>query len=986
MSNKCCLRFLLSLILTLTFFAGFEGTRNAGLAAAENGDAAESKESADSDKPKAFDKVVPNADKVPGLITMFRKKENLYAEIGSAQLGKDYIVVVSIAKGIGNTLLYAGQSYLDMVWQFKKVDDRIQIVRRNYRYQADSGTTEEKSLSLTYTDSILFSIPIIAAGPSGGDIVDLTSIFMSDLPGIARSELSGFSFAKDRSSWEKVKGFSDNVELEIAATYSSSSDSESFNGLVLDSRGLTVNVHYSISMLNDTGYKPRQADERVGYFTTAIKNLNKNPDDGNFVRYINRWNLQKLEPDADVSLPKKPIVFWLDKTMPFQYRKPVRDGILEWNKAFEEAGFYNAIEVRQQEENDTWDPEDIHYNTIRWSSAGLGFSIGPSRVNPMTGEILDADVVLDVGFIKSWNSEFELYAPAEMAKLFCGKSDLIERIKNPANEEEAQEIIAQADRKNLQYFNETLFYSQQLGLATTYFDVMEQAASETETAGNAESPDTQNDENSSETKEEEKQTEPKICPKCGKPIKPETAKKEETKKDADEEKAEETAESGDRKEETEYCSCEKPNYETERKKLIAQGLKWMTAHEVGHTLGLRHSFKQSTLHTFDEINSMTADSKYGYGGSVMEYMPANIMPEGEKQGDYYPAPLGAYDYWVIKYGYKVFPSGKEVEELKSLASEQTKKEYDYATDEECYFNGDPLVNVFDLGDPLEYAKLRVRLFNQILPGLNGRIVKDGESYAKLRSRFSALFSDYGRAIYLASRFVGGLEVHRDFKGDKDARPTFVPTPVEKQREALQFVIGELFSAEQRKFSPDLFNHLAPNRWLHWGVNPPFSRYDVRVENLIGIWQQVVLDEVLSDEKMGRIIDTQYRVEAGTDILTLAELFDTLTDSIFAELDREPAEYTPANPAVNSIRRNLQRDFVEKLSARALHQSLLGSLLGEEEENDIASLARYELQKVAGKIDKTLESGGKLDTYSAAHLSELKARIAKTLDASVMKLM
>ena len=115
-----------------------------------------------------------------------------------------------------------------------------------------------------------------------------------------------------------------------------------------------------------------------------------------------------------MSLPKKPIVYWLDKATPFEYRKAMRDAVLEWNKAFEKAGLYNAIEVRQQEDNDDWDPEDINYNAIRWSSTLTGFSIGPSRVNPATGEILDADVVLSVGFLSSWARQFELYMPEQL--------------------------------------------------------------------------------------------------------------------------------------------------------------------------------------------------------------------------------------------------------------------------------------------------------------------------------------------------------------------------------------------------------------------------------------------------------------------------------------------------------------------------------------------------------------------------------------------
>ena len=99
--------------------------------------------------------------------------------------------------------------------------------------------------------------------------------------------------------------------------------------------------------------------------------------------------------------------------MPFKYRKPIRDGILEWNKAFEKAGFVNAIEVRQQPDNDDWDPEDISYNTFRWITASAGFAMGPSRVNPYTGQILDADIIFDADFLQLWKQEYETFTPAD---------------------------------------------------------------------------------------------------------------------------------------------------------------------------------------------------------------------------------------------------------------------------------------------------------------------------------------------------------------------------------------------------------------------------------------------------------------------------------------------------------------------------------------------------------------------------------------------
>ena len=372
----------------------------------------------------AYADVMKDFKTVDGLIKLHRKENQLYAEISPSQLNRDFIVLISISRGIADGNLLAGMSWGfgdDWLWQFRKVDENLHIVRRNVRFRAAHNSPEEKAVRLAYTDSVLFSLPIVTTGPSGSMVVDLNQVFMSDLPQIARV-LPGFFFASNKSSWDSVKGFKENIELEVAATYASSGAMEL--DTVPDSRGATINVHYSISALPQTGYQPRLADDRVGYFLTAVKDFSKKSDEDRFVRYINRWDLQKDDPTAEISTPKKPITFYLEKTIPFKYRKPISDGILEWNKAFEKAGFYNAVQVIQQQDDDDKDPEDIRYNFFRWITSGAGFAMGPSRVNPITGQILDADIIFDADFIQFWKREYEHFTPAAIASMTGGALDL----------------------------------------------------------------------------------------------------------------------------------------------------------------------------------------------------------------------------------------------------------------------------------------------------------------------------------------------------------------------------------------------------------------------------------------------------------------------------------------------------------------------------------------------------------------------------------
>lgn len=348
---------------------------------------------------------------VEGMWKMYHNDQKLYVLLKSSNLNKNYIMLSSIARGVSSGMVLGGMTWGDdVIWAFKKVGKKIHVLRRNVRFKAKAGSPEADAVKLAYSDSVLYALPILTS-EGGGDLVDMTKIFMSDDERIGQS--LGFRFSADRSTWAKVKAFPKNVELQVAAVYAGS---RNFN-TIADPRGIQINVHYSISLLPSTGYKTRLADDRIGYFLTVAKDFSNTDDDQHFVRYINRWDLQKKDPKAKLSPPKQQIHFWIEKTVPVELRPYVEEGILEWNKAFEKLGFYKAIKVSQQTGADTWDPEDVRYNTFRWITADAGFAMGPSRVNPFTGQILDADIIFDASFLRYWKSEYETFTPEDARAL-----------------------------------------------------------------------------------------------------------------------------------------------------------------------------------------------------------------------------------------------------------------------------------------------------------------------------------------------------------------------------------------------------------------------------------------------------------------------------------------------------------------------------------------------------------------------------------------
>ncbi len=864
--------------------------KDASEVAAESGDSKGSGSSSDSkaEKPKPkyppASKVLKDTKAIEGVMKLHLSDTKLFAELRSSDLNKDFMVLITIAKGIGQRPLLGGYSWNfgdDWVWQFRKKGDNIQVVRRNVRFKAKSGTPEAEAVRLAYTDSILFSLPIATRGSGGSYVIDLTPVFFNDLPQISQV-LPGFSFSRQRSSWGSVKGYSKNVEIQVAATYASSG--RQYLETVPDSRAATINVHYSISRLPKTDYKPRVADDRIGYFLTAVKDFSKDDTDTRFVRYINRWNLQKEDSSADVSMPKKPIKFWLEKTVPYEYRKPIRDGIVEWNKAFEKAGFYNAVEVEQQGKSADWDPGDLNYNTFRWITSSAGFAMGPSRVNPTTGEILDADIIFDADFLQSWKREYEYFTPAGVAAMSGGPIEI-----------EAYEAQQKALPPRLRGHQHTGRCSCNLLGGAAQQMAFAQAVAATR------------------------------------------------KRSAD-----------------------------DLDKLIQQGLKEVTMHEVGHTLGLRHNFKASTMYSLEEMQDTAKTRETGMVASVMDYNPVNMVPEGMKQGDFYTTTVGPYDIWAIEYGYT--PLKDEKKGLSKIAGRSGEPNLAFSTDGDTRgIDPDPHSRRFDFSDNLiEYANAQVQLVAEAMPLILDDMVDEGEGYQKARQTFGVLLGRHFSSVFDASRYVGGIYVSRSHKGDDNAKEPFELVDVKRQREALELVSKQMLSDKPFDIPPSLYNKLMPSRWSHWGEGYT-PRIDYPIHRTILMLQDRVLDQLMSSLTLTRLHDNELRIAEDEDALTVADLITSLTETIFKEVKEfeEGGEYTNRKPMISSLRRNLQRSYLSRLAKLALDRTSAP--------DDCQTLAYAELADLKKEIDTLLEDDPELDRYSEAHLREASDRIKKVLE-------
>lgn len=341
-----------------------------------------------------------------GLFTVHRDKERAFLEVPSSKLNKPFLLATAISGGP----TFTGFQWQESVAVFQRVDRYLLLVEKETRYQLkNAGKPVAGVVQKTYTDRMVAKVPIVTLKGSN-PVIDLRQLF----GGKASAFFGPVAAALDGSVAQitKAKAFPNNLELNVTMP---------------DARrdGRFTTLSYSLSSIARRGsYRPRKADDRVGYFLTASKDFSDETSGGDqFVRFIHRWNLQKADGSLSKSPVRKPIVFYIENTVPFRFRQAVREGILAWNKAFLACGLQNAIVVRQQTKTEftNIDPEDVRYNFFRWIASGRAFAMGPSRVNPWTGEILDADIVFDESMVRSYLRQYDLALRQAPRKFFAPK-------------------------------------------------------------------------------------------------------------------------------------------------------------------------------------------------------------------------------------------------------------------------------------------------------------------------------------------------------------------------------------------------------------------------------------------------------------------------------------------------------------------------------------------------------------------------------------
>ena len=798
-----------------------------------------------------------------GLFTLYQDTTNgeLYILVKKSQLDQDFLHFSQVADGVVDAGAFRGGYGDSRIFRFQRYFDRLEVRLRNTRYQFDPENPLSRASGANINEPVVVAEKIAAANKAQDSLlVRAESLFMDEgfeqlkWPAPKGAEDWWFDLGKldkERSKVLGIRNYPMNTDVVSEYVWTNSYPKNRGSEAVTDPRSVAIRMHHSLIQLPDDGFTPRQDDPRVGYFMTQKEDMTTT-ETIPWRDVIHRWDLRKKDPSAAISEPVEPIVWWIENTTPVELRPTIREGAEAWNIAFEQAGFRNAIVVKEQPDTATWDAGDIRYNVLRWTSSPdppFG-GYGPSFVDPRTGEILGADVMLEYIFITNRMREMELFQTAGLGHLAMDEAEL-ERSRE-------QCLFASDLQLQLLYGREVL---QALSLG-----------------------------------------------------------------------------------------------EAQEERFMQEALRDLVLHEVGHTLGLNHNMKASSIHTPDELRDRALTERTGLTGSVMDYSPANLPWEEGDEVQYFHSTPGPYDVWAIRYGYTEVAGGGEAEAvmLEAILDESTRPEHRFGNDADDMRSPgrgiDPRVNIFDMSaDPVEHGLRTIATCEKALGTVKERYGTGDRSYQELLRSYLVLTGRMIGACNVMTRQIGGIYEDRSFADQDSEVPPFVPVPKETQEKAMKALAEHAFAPDAFRVGTSLYPYLQRQRrgYDHWAYNDDPYLHD----RVIGA-QRMMLVHLLHPNTLRRLVDA---AEYGN-TYTLAEMMTDLTDAIFAA-DRAGS--------VNTYRQNLQQAYVDMLA------DVASGKRGHREHAQ--SMAVYELDRVRKGLN--LSAG---DTGTKAHRTALKLKIDRAL--------